>query len=131
MLFAIRKLALGVILIVAASGILLVSDWNRRDHQSEPVAGKMPRLAIFQFASNPILDENVAGMIDALTKNGFVDGRTVSIQRFNAENDFVTANTMAKAIASGHFDLVLTSSTLCLQAMANANKARLSMSSRA
>ena len=83
---------------------------------------KARRLAIFQFASNSILDENVAGMIDALAKNGFVDGRTVSIQRFNAEGDFVTANTVAKALVSGHFDLILTSSTPALQTMASANK---------
>ena len=109
-------------MITAASAILLVSDWNRREQRSRPAEG-IRRVAIFQFASNPILDENVAGMIDALAKGGFVDGRTASIQRFNAENDFVTANTIAKAVVSGHFDLVLTSSTPCLQAMANANKA--------
>ena len=105
MLSAIRKLTLGIILIIAASGILLVSDWSRREHKSGPAAEKMRRVAIFQFASRPVLDDNVAGMIDAMAKNGFVDGRTISIQRFNAENDFLTANTIAKAIVGGHFDL--------------------------
>ena len=123
MWFALRRLSLGLVLIVLASGILLLSDWNRREHKSGPAtAEKIRRVAIFQFASRPILDENVAGMIDALAKDGFVDGRTVSIQRFNAENDFLTANTIAKAIVGGRFDLVLTSSTPCLQTMANANQ---------
>ncbi|MGD0222695.1 MAG: ABC transporter substrate-binding protein [Terriglobia bacterium] len=123
MLSAIRRLALGIILIIAASAILLVSDWSQREHKSGPAAEKSRRVAIFQFASRPVLDDNVAGMIDAMAKNGFVDGRTISIQRFNAENDFLTANTIAKAIVGGHFDLVLTSSTPCLQTMANANSA--------
>jgi ABC-type uncharacterized transport system substrate-binding protein len=123
MLSAIRRLALGIILIIAASAVLLISDWGRREHKGGSTAsGKVPRVAIFQFASRPVLDDNVAGMIDALAKDGFVDGQTVSIQRFNAENDFLTANTIAKAIVGGHFDLVLTSSTPCLQTMANANK---------
>ena len=82
---------------------------------------RVRRLAIFQLASNSILDENVAGMIDALAKNGFVDGRSVSIQRFNAEGDFVTANAIAKSLVSGHFDLILTFSTPALQTMASAN----------
>jgi ABC-type uncharacterized transport system substrate-binding protein len=122
MLASVRKLAFGVTLIIAASAVLLVSDWNRRERKAGPETGTVRRVAIFQFASNSILDENVAGMIDALAKDGFIDGRTVSIQRFNAENDFATANTIAKAIVSGQFDIVLTSSTPCLQAMANANK---------
>ncbi|HKT11561.1 MAG TPA: ABC transporter substrate-binding protein [Terriglobia bacterium] len=121
MLPAIRKLALGIVLIIGASTVLLVSDWNRRG-QGSGVTEKVRRVAIFQFASNSILDENVAGMIDALAKSGFVDGQTISIQRFNAEGDFVTANTIAKALVTGHFDLVLTSSTPALQTMASANK---------
>src|SRR5579859_2122567 len=122
MLSAFRRLAFGLILIIAASAVLLVSDWKRREGKTGALAEKVRRVAIFQFASNSILDENVAGMIDALAKDGFVNGRTVSIQQFNAENDFAMANTIAKAIVSGQFDIVLTSSTPCLQAMANANK---------
>jgi putative tryptophan/tyrosine transport system substrate-binding protein len=121
-LSSIRKLAFGVTLIVVAAAVLLVSDWNRRGQESRPVTGKVPRVAIFQFASTSTLDEDVAGMIDGLAKNGFVDGRRILIQRFNAESDFTMANTIAKAIVTGQFDLVLTSSTPCLQAMANANK---------
>ena len=121
MLPAIRKLALGIALIIGASTVLLVSDWNRRGQRSG-VTEKVRRVAIFQFASNSILDENVAGMIDALAKGDFVDGRNISIQRFNAEGDFVTANTIAKTLVSGRFDLVLTSSTPALQTMASANE---------
>ena len=122
MLPVVRRLGFGLILIIAASAVLLVSDWNRRGGKIGAPAEKIRRVAIFQFASNSILDENVTGMIEALAKDGFVNGRTVSIQQFNAENDFAMANTIAKAIVSGQFDIVLTSSTPCLQAMANANK---------
>ncbi len=120
---AIRKLGLGLVLITAACAVLLVSDWSRRDHKATVVAENIRRVAIFQFVSNSLNDDTVAGMMDGLTKGGFVEGQTVSIKRFNAEGDFVTANTVAKAVVGGHFDLVLTAGTPSLQAMANANRA--------
>jgi ABC-type uncharacterized transport system substrate-binding protein len=124
MLSAIRKLLFGILLILAASAILLISDWNRRERGSKPGnSGTIRRVALFQFASHIAHDETVAGMIAALAKDGFVEGRTISVQRYNAEGDLPTANTIAKAITGGEFDLVLTSGTSCMQAMANANKA--------
>ena len=114
MWLALRRLALGIFLIAGASAILLLSDvkWE----------GEVPRIAIFQFSSRPTLDESVAGMLEGLASEGFVEGRNISIQRFNAENDLPTANTIAKGIVSGKFKLVLTSSTPCLQTMAGANQ---------
>jgi len=112
----------GIVLIIAVSAILLVSDWNRRERKRGlATEDKVRRVAIFQYASHVPLEETVAGMIDALAKEGFVEGRTISVRRFNAEGDIPTANTIAKAIVDGGFDLVLTSGTPCLQTVVNAN----------
>jgi putative ABC transport system substrate-binding protein len=62
-------------------------------------------------------------MIDGLAATGFVDGKNISIRRYNAENDLPTANAIAKEMTSGAYDLVLTASTLSLQTVANANRA--------
>ena len=113
-----RKLALGTFLIVAASAVLLYSDWGRRVQ----VRGPVPEIAILQFASRPLLDDNVQGMIDGLASAGFVDGETISIKRFNAQNDMPTMNAIAREITGGKFQVIITSSTPCLQAVANANK---------
>ncbi|MEW6357127.1 MAG: ABC transporter substrate-binding protein [Planctomycetota bacterium] len=118
MWLALRRLVLGLSLILAASAILLMSDLDRRAKQ----AGEAPHIAILQFASRSVLDDNVAGMIQGLANEGFVDGQTIHIQRFNAENDLPTANQIAKTITDGKFPLVMTSSTPCLQVVANANK---------
>jgi ABC-type uncharacterized transport system substrate-binding protein len=115
----VRRLSLGMILIAAASSVLLLSDWNQR--QSGPRA--MPRVAIFQHASQSALDEGIEGMIASLAAHGFRDGETMSLQRFNAENDLPTANAIARQLTSGEYDLVLTSSTLSMQTVANANQA--------
>jgi hypothetical protein len=40
---AIRRLSLGIVLILLVSGILLVSDWNRGNMGKH----KMPRVALF------------------------------------------------------------------------------------
>lgn len=83
----------------------------------------MPRIAIFQHVSQPLLDDGVAGILEGLTEAGFVSGKTAVIQRFNAENDLATGNAIARQITSGAFDVVITASTLSLQAVANANRA--------
>jgi ABC-type uncharacterized transport system substrate-binding protein len=113
-----RHVCLGLTLILLVSGILLFSDLRRR----EPVRGRVPRVALFQYSSRPILDDGVQGILDVLAGHGLVDGRTISIQKFNAENDMPTANSIARGIVGGGFDMVITVSTPCLQVMAGANR---------
>jgi putative ABC transport system substrate-binding protein len=118
MLSALKRLTLGLTLIAAAAGILLLMDLHRRAGGAQ----RLPQIAILQQASTPVLDDGVRGMIAGLDAKGYRDGETAAIARYNAEGDAATANAIAREITDGHFDLVLTSSTLSLQAVANANK---------
>ncbi len=115
-----RHLILGLLLIAATSSVLLFSDWSQRRSGDT----KIPRIAVLQHASQAALDDGVSGMIDELAAQGFIDGKTAVIQKFNAQNDLTTANSIAKQVVSGDFDLILTSSTLSMQTVANANKNR-------
>lgn len=115
MLIIIKKLALMVALLAAASATLLLSDKKR-------AGPHIPQVAIFQHASTPVLDDGVRGYVDGLAAKGFVDGSTVQISRFNAEGDLANSNTIAQEIVNRHYDLVLTSSTPSMQAIANANR---------
>ncbi len=115
----IKRLALGVILIALASAVLLLSDSSHRQKGHQRVT----RVAILQHSSQPFLDDGVEGMIDGLAAAGFTVGNNLTVQRYNAEGDQPTANTIAKEITGGQYDLVLTGSTLSLQAVANANSA--------
>jgi ABC-type uncharacterized transport system substrate-binding protein len=115
---SVRHLLLGFLLIGAAAGVLLVSDWNQRQ-----TGGSLKRVAIVQIASQAALDDGVRGYLDALAERGFVDGKTISVQKFNAENDIGTANAIAKQVVDGGYDLILTASTLSMQTVANANRA--------
>jgi len=118
MFSALKRLTPGLTLIAAAAGILLLMDLHRRAGGAQ----HLPRIAILQQASTPGLDEGVRGMIAGLEAKGYSDGKTAAITRYNAEGDAATANAIAREITDGHFDLVLTSSTPSLQAVANANK---------
>ncbi len=113
----VRRLWLGLALIIFVSGALLLSDWRR--HAAG--AHEMRRVAIFKFNSRPILDEGVAGAIEGLRCKGLVNGKNIRLQQFNAENDLPTANSISRTLSDGSFDLVLTVSTPCLQTMAAAN----------
>lgn len=117
-----RPFVLPVALIALASGILLVTDTSVQRSGTGTTQQRMPRVAILQHASQFALEEGVGGMIKGLAEQGYVDGRTVSIERFNAQGDMPTSNDIARRVTDGSFDLVLTSSTTSMQAVANANR---------
>ncbi len=75
-----------------------------------------------QQTSQALLDQGVTGILEALANAGFEDGKSISIRRYNAEGDAATSSTIARDITSGQYDLVVTVSTLSLQAVANANR---------
>ena len=125
MLTILKSLWLGVTLIVLASALLLYSDRDRRQNRPKaaPAAAKaLPRLAVMQWASTDLLDHTVQGLVEGLRQQGFEAGRTAEIRFFNASADSTTGNVMARDVVGGRYDMVLTASTLALQAVANANQ---------
>ena len=127
--FIIKRLSLGLALIALAAAVLLLSDLRSRRSARAAAAAeshaarKVFRLAVLQHSAQPVLDDGVQGMLEALRENGFVEGDNISVRRFNAAGDLPTANAIAKNITDGDYDLVLTASTTSMQVVANANKA--------
>jgi ABC-type uncharacterized transport system substrate-binding protein len=119
--YAVKRLSLGLALVVLASAALLVSDRDRRT--THAASGRVFRLAIVQHASTPVLDAGVQGMIEGLAGAGFRDGERLRIQTYNAQGDLAAGNAIARQVTTAEFDLVLTSSTPSMQAVANANRA--------
>jgi putative tryptophan/tyrosine transport system substrate-binding protein len=113
-----RRLALGLCLLMATSGVLLLSDLDRRRARAHAA----PSVAILQYASSQLMEEGTQGALEALRDAGFRDGETVETRVYNPEGDMPTANAIASEIEGGEFDLVITMGTPALQAMANANK---------
>jgi ABC-type uncharacterized transport system substrate-binding protein len=124
----VRRLALGVALIALAAGVLLYTDRgsrNRSRRASTAVGqtGKIFRVALVQHASLNVLEQGAEGLLDALAERGYADGGRLQVRRYNAEGDIGTANAIAKEVASGGFDLLLTLTTVSLQTVHNANRA--------
>jgi putative tryptophan/tyrosine transport system substrate-binding protein len=123
----IRRLGLGLVLIGLASAILLYADRGRRVAAtvSSPAAApqRTVRIAILQHADSAVMEDGVKGMLEGLASRGYKAGENgVTIDRFNAQGDIPTDATIARQITAGDYDLVLTSSTPSMQAVANANK---------
>jgi putative tryptophan/tyrosine transport system substrate-binding protein len=118
MVFAARRLILGIVLIVGASAALLLSDLGRRT----TTVRDMPHVGLLQHASTMLLDEGTRGAIDGLAESGFTEGKTIVIDRFNAHGDISVGNSIAREMVNARYDLLLTMSTLSLQAVANANR---------
>ncbi len=114
-----KRTLLATLPLALASAVLLLSDWGQRETSPRHLL----RIAVLQHASQALLDDAVSGMVTGLGEGGYFEGRNIKIERFNAENDLATANAIAKQIATDGYDMVLTSSTLSLQVMANANRA--------
>ncbi len=75
-----------------------------------------------QIRTTPLLDNRVAGITDRLQELGFVAPDKQNIRIFNPQGDLATANTIAREIVNGPYELVITSSTLSLQTFAKANQ---------
>ena len=103
-----------LLLLGGASALLLATD-------RASAVRSVPAVAVLQQVSTSLLDDAVTGMLEGLAERGYVEGRSVSVRRYNAEGDLAQANAIAREIAGGPFDLALTSSTPSLQALATAN----------
>jgi ABC-type uncharacterized transport system substrate-binding protein len=118
MLYALKRLGLGLLLIALASTILLVTDLEQHGSSASAVL----RVAVLQHASSVVLDDGMRGTLDALAERGYRDGDRLKIDRFNAQGDMPTGISIARQVTTGNYDLVITSSTPSMQAVANSNR---------
>lgn len=114
-----RRLAVGLVLICVAIGILLLSDPKRIDTSGS--TDSTLKIAVVSFATVPVLEEGVNGLLAALADEGFRDREGCEIKVFNAEGEMATALLIAREVVGGNYDLVTTISTPTLQAVAGAN----------
>ncbi len=124
MVSVLKKIALGLAMIVGSAAILLYSDLASRNASAgNRSRGSRPlRVAVVQQTSIPALDDGLTGALVALKERGYVDGGRMILREFNAQGDISTANAIAKEVTSGDFDLIFSLSTVSLQTIANANR---------
>ncbi|HWE84153.1 MAG TPA: ABC transporter substrate-binding protein [Terracidiphilus sp.] len=121
MLAVLKKMALGLLLIVGSSAILLYSDLDSRHVQARGKPHSL-HVAIVQQISIPALDDGVTGALAALKDRGYADGGRMILRQYNAQGDISTGNAIAREVTSGDNDLIFSFSTVSLQTIANANR---------
>ncbi len=104
------------------STVLLLSDLEQRQGRTPKSRDDLPQIAIMQIASTTLLEAHVAGVISEFREQGFYAADGSNVKRFNAHGDYATAVTISRELANGPYDMVITSSTVALQAFATANR---------
>ena len=122
MLATARRLLLGILLIAAASAVLVLTDRSR----ARPAAGgtEPRRIAIVQISSIDAMSTARDALVARLEAAGYTAAAGTVIERFNAEGDMGTLGQMAAQAcgASPPFDVVISLSTPATQAVMRANR---------
>lgn len=111
-----KKLIVAVGLIMF---VLIVNFFTSQKDQPQVKHKDIPEVGILQYVSHPALDKIYEGMIDELTKEGFIDGETISITKQNAQADQSKLTNMGQQLISKHPDVLVGIATPAAQSLAN------------
>jgi ABC-type uncharacterized transport system substrate-binding protein len=115
MMAAVRRLGLGLVLIIAVSLLLLLSDNAKRRGQLQAGgARRLWKVHILELVSSIDSDENERGMREGLASR-LVEGRDYTVTIRNAQGDMPTLSGIVDAAVGDGADLLMTLSTPTLQ----------------
>ncbi|HEX7831502.1 MAG TPA: ABC transporter substrate-binding protein [Thermoanaerobaculia bacterium] len=118
MLNIIRRIALGVGVVAAASAILLLSDLQHRERAARKALTKKRTWKIYFVQYNDVIDVKDAekGVFEGLRESGLENGRDFEVKILNAQGDMATVSALIDAATTGGADMLITFSTPTLQA---------------
>ncbi len=86
--------------------------------ENPSTAEKTFKIGILQLVEHPALDAARDGFIQALADNGYVDGKNITLDVQNAQNDKTNMKTICQRFVNNNADLVLAIATPAAQAIA-------------
>ena len=118
MFAALRRIALGIAVVAAASVILLVSDLQHRERAARKALAKNRTWKIWFVQYNDVIDVKDAerGVLEGLREAGLQNGRDFEVKILNAQGDMATVSALVDAAVTGGADMLITFSTPTLQA---------------
>ena len=118
MLIALRRVALALVVVCAASAILLLSDLRHRNSGAAGPKAASHRWKIYFVQFNDVIDveDAAGGVMEGLRESGLQDGRDFAVTTLNAHGDMATVSALIDAAVTGGADLIITFSTPTLQA---------------
>ncbi|WP_373790692.1 tryptophan ABC transporter substrate-binding protein [Jeotgalibaca porci] len=110
--------------LTAAALLLGACGTNEQEASSHVTSNDsdLPYIGIMQLASHPALDAITEGIIDQLAEEGYVDGKTATIDLQNAQGDQSNMQQIAERFISNDADITIGIATPAAQALANATK---------
>lgn len=130
----IKNLWLGLVLIIVASAVLLLSDLGRREknasrpnrHGARSLPGsqdgttvsegnaRIYRVGVITFGPDPVFEMAVKGVREGLAAAGFQEGVNLELQEVQAQNDISLLHQLVQELVSRQPDLLIPLSTPCL-----------------
>lgn len=110
-LLILRRVGLGLLLLVLAAGVLLFSDLPGR----QPLHGAGVRIAFVAFSETGFNEDALQGFQAELADSGWVSDRDFDLSIYNANGDLATLNSILDAVQGEHPDILMTASTPALQ----------------
>ena len=125
---ALKRLAMGLVLIALLSAILLLSDLGHRNSASSSslgapvqasVTGHTFKAAIVYFNRDVGTDLCVQGLVDGLKASGFDEGKNLEVRRVDAQGEMINIPAILQNYDNSDVNLIMTISTPCLSGACN------------
>jgi ABC-type uncharacterized transport system substrate-binding protein len=115
---ALRRVALGLAVVAAASAILLVSDLQHRERAARRALAQKRTWKIWFIQYNDVIDVKDAerGVLDGLGEAKLENGRDFEVKILNAQGDMATVSALIDSAVTGGAEMLITFSTPTLQA---------------
>jgi ABC-type uncharacterized transport system substrate-binding protein len=109
----VKRLLLGLFLIVLSSSVLLISDWNQRK-TVDLTAGRKWKIQLVEFNNVLDVEESEEGIVAGL-RSRLTEGRDFEIKIGNAQGDMATLTSVVDSALAEGADMLVTMSTPTLQ----------------
>lgn len=117
MINALRRVALGIAVVFAASATLLLSDLQHRQSPRKwGTAHRKWKIFFVQFNDVIDVEDAAAGVMNGFRESGLREGTDFEVKTLNAQGDMATVSALIDASITGGADMLVTFSTPTLQA---------------
>lgn len=103
-------------IMMAAAALLTGCGGSSGNGGGADTAKELPKVGIVQIVEHPSLDTIRESIIKQLAEEGFVDGKDITIDYQNAQNEQSNLKTICQKFASNNYDLIIAIATPSAQA---------------
>src|SRR5438105_11965991 len=109
MLFVIRRISLGLLLIALTSGALLISDLGNRKNAANTRGGvgMKWKISLIEYNNAAEVEETQQGVRAGLKESGLIEGRDYDTSVLNAQGDMATVSSLIDAAVTNGADMLI------------------------